>query len=239
MTATISPSSSRHGTGESTQHVERLTALGEAAARLAHESRNTLQRIQVAVGVARLNIEEIPQLRKQLDIIERSSEEIGELLAEVRSFAAPLHLDKMPFELGGIWQEAWSLLEQTRQGRFATLRESNSLSSKCAVDRFRMVQVFRNLLENALAACTDPVEIEIWARNEDQGDKFAEVRIRDNGPGVSPEQQYRVFEPFYTTKSKGTGLGLSIVRRTVEAHGGRIFVGDVARGAEFVIQLPV
>jgi PAS domain S-box-containing protein len=218
---------------------ERLAALGEAATRLAHESRNTLQRIQVAAGMARLDAEEHPRLQKQLDIIERSSEEIGELLAEVRNFAAPLNLDKMPSDLAGLWQEAWSALDEARRGRVVKLRETNSLASKCAVDRFRMVHVFRNLLENALAACTDPVEIEISAAEIKRGGRLVEVRVRDNGPGLKPEQRERVFEAFYTTKSKGTGLGMAIVRRTVEAHGGRIFVGDSPRGAEFVIQLPL
>jgi signal transduction histidine kinase len=101
-----------------------------------------------------------------------------------------------------------------------------------------MVQVFRNLFENSLAACTDPVEIEIAAQEIERGGRFAEIRVRDNGPGLKPEQRERVFEPFYTTKSKGTGLGMAIVRRTIDAHGGRVFVGEHRSGAEFVIQLP-
>jgi PAS domain S-box-containing protein len=218
---------------------ERLAALGEAATRLAHESRNMLQRIQVAAGIARLSAEDNSQVQKQLDVIERSSEEIGELLVEVRSFAAPMNLETMPSDVAGLWQEAWAALDATRRGRVANLEETNSLRSKCAVDRFRMVQVFRNLLENSLAACTDPVEIEIIAQELQPDSGIAEIRIRDNGPGLKPEQRERVFEPFYTTKSKGTGLGMSIVRRTVDAHGGRIFVGDHPCGAEFVIHLPI
>lgn len=218
---------------------ERLASLGEAATRLAHESRNTLQRIQVAAGIARLRAEGNPQIQKQLDIIERSSEEIGELLVEVRSFATPVKLDKMPSDLSGLWREAWAALDGTRRGRIAKLREENSLLSKCAVDRFRMVQVFRNLFENSLAACTDPVEIEISVREVQHGGRFAEVRVRDNGPGLKPEQRERIFEPFYTTKSKGTGLGMAIVRRTVDAHGGLVFVGARPQGAEFVIHLPI
>ena len=218
---------------------ERLAALGEAATRLAHESRNTLQRIQVAAGTARLSANGNPQLLKQLDSIERSSEEIGELLAEVRNFAAPLNLDKMPSSLPDLWREAWSSLNAARQGRVVNLRETSAVTSKCTVDRFRMVQVFRNLLENSLAACADPVEIEISAPEVQHGGRLAEIRVRDNGPGLKPELRERVFEPFFTTKSKGTGLGMAIVRRTVEAHGGRIFVGDHPQGAEFVIQLPL
>jgi two-component system sensor kinase FixL len=63
--------------------------------------------------------------------------------------------------------------------------------------------------------------------------------IRDNGPGLGPEQRLRIFEPFFTTKSKGTGLGMAIAKRIVEAHGGWIAVGDGAHpGAELIIILP-
>ena len=65
------------------------------------------------------------------------------------------------------------------------------------------------------------------------------VRVRDNGPGLTPDQTQKVFNPFYTTKQKGTGLGMAIVKRIVEAHGGNIVVGsEFTSGAEFVITLP-
>ena len=102
-----------------------------------------------------------------------------------------------------------------------------------------MGQVFRNLLENALAACPDPVEIAFRCAPCDLGGRPA-VRwsVQDNGPGLDQDQHKRVFEPFYTTKTKGTGLGLAIARRVIEAHGGRIEAGDRGTGAEFVITLP-
>jgi two-component system sensor kinase FixL len=65
------------------------------------------------------------------------------------------------------------------------------------------------------------------------------VAVRDNGPGLGPEQRQRIFDPFYTTKTRGTGLGMAIAKRIVEAHGGRIAVGEGrAAGAEIIILLP-
>jgi len=100
--------------------------------------------------------------------------------------------------------------------------------------------LFRILLENSLAACRDPVRIRIGCRDVlFQQQPAVEVRVRDNGPGLSPEARQNVFEPFYTTKTKGTGLGMAIARRIVDAHGGQISVGDGATdGAEFVVTLP-
>jgi signal transduction histidine kinase len=111
---------------------------------------------------------------------------------------------------------------------------------RCPADPFRLEQVFRNLFENALAACPDPVELTLsWGEEEREGRPSVRVSLRDNGPGLTAEQTRRAFEPFYTTKGQGTGLGLAITQRIIEAHGGRIAVGaEGPGGAEFVIWLP-
>jgi len=110
----------------------------------------------------------------------------------------------------------------------------------CEVDRLRLGQVFRNVLENALAACDDPVEIAVrWSAAELNGQPAVRVTLRDNGPGLGPEQRARLFEPFYTTKTHGTGLGLAISKRLVEAHGGWIEVGaEPGPGAKIIVTLP-
>jgi signal transduction histidine kinase len=99
-------------------------------------------------------------------------------------------------------------------------------------------QVFRNVLENAITACPEPGEIVICCLQTRLADEAAvEIRVRDNGPGFARDARAKVFEPFFTTKTKGTGLGMAIARRLVEAHGGKITVGDDV-GAEIVIVLP-
>ena len=103
-----------------------------------------------------------------------------------------------------------------------------------------MGQVYRILLENALAACSDPVEIALrYATCTLGGRPAVSLTIRDNGPGLAPHHPENFFEPFFTTKTKGTGLGLAIARRIIEAHGGIIGIGaGDGPGAEFVITLP-
>src|SRR5262249_2039660 len=93
---------------------------------------------------------------------------------------------------------------------------------------------------NALAAGPAPVEIHLGVESDRlDGQPALRVTLRDNGPGIAPEQRQKVFEPFFTTKSKGTGLGLAIARRIVEAHAGRGgLTGDDRPGAVFVLTLP-
>ena len=108
-----------------------------------------------------------------------------------------------------------------------------------------MGQVFRNLFENALAACEDPVEVQICVTESHtaQGEFWC-ISVKDNGPGLCEQHAARVFEPFFTTKAKGTGLGMAIASRIVEAHGGTLQLAarDAAdsadQGAEFLIVIP-
>ena len=219
---------------------ERLAVLGEAMARLAHESRNSLQRIQIAVETARLHSQDGTPLSGQLDAIEKASDGLDSLLTELKNYAAPLTLDTIDACLVGIWREAWQATAPLRVGRTVELRELISEARiACSVDRFRMEQVFRNLFENSLAACTDPVQIAICvSQTHGEMGGLWEVRVSDNGPGLSPQQASRIFEPFFTTKSKGTGLGMAIASRIVEAHRGKMMVGHPETGTEIVILLP-
>ena len=107
-----------------------------------------------------------------------------------------------------------------------------------AIDRERIQQVVRNIFENALAACADPVLLAVGIEERAQdGQPIISVTIRDNGPGIPAEQLPRVFDPFFTTKPKGTGLGLAIARRVIESHGGQIDVSSPG-GAEFRMNFP-
>ena len=220
---------------------ERLAAIGQMAAALAHEGRNALQRIQANVETLELELEDRPESRELVSRIQRAQEDLRRLFDEIRGFAAPVNLDRSRESLASVWREAWELLSTQRKGREATVVEDVCKADlTCDIDRFRMVHVFRNLLENSLAACDDPVEIRIACRaTKLNGAPAISVRIADNGPGISLDQRRRVFEPFFTTKAKGIGLGMAIARRNVEAHDGTIDVVDPSGpGTEIVITLP-
>jgi PAS domain S-box-containing protein len=221
---------------------ERLTAIGEAMAGLAHESRNALQRSQACLEMLRIND---AGDETSLDLIARlqvAQDDLYRLYEEVRGYAAPLKLNRVPFHLGVIVRQAWEHLDVQRDGRNISFRESHveHLDLNCEVDEFSLTQVFRNVFENALAACVDPVEIVVsYSECNLNGAPALRVAIGDSGPGLSEEAKRRVFEPFFTTKTRGTGLGMAICRRFVEAHGGELNVVERSvPGAEFEIILP-
>lgn len=221
------------------QQAQRLAAIGQMMTGLAHESRNALQRSMACLEMLEMEVGDKPEALDLVRRVRRAQEQLHQLLEEVRNYAAPLHLERTTSSLQGVWQEAWDQLSSHRQGRDAALVERVEGDSRCQIDRFRMGQVFRNIFENALAACHDPVRIEIdcsMASGDAQGG--VRVLVRDNGPGLTPEQRRRVFEPFYTTKAKGTGLGMAIAQRIVETHGGAISVEVEGPGATFLIVLP-
>jgi len=217
---------------------ERLAGIGQMIAGIAHESRNALQRIQSCSEMLELEIEHNSEAQRLVRRSQEAQDNLLHLFDEVRGYAAPIQLERAPSRIDAIWREAWGLLENARRGRDATLCESAECADPIvSVDRFRMVQVFRNLLENSLAACGDPVVIRVECRDAQwQGQPAFEVRLQDNGPGLTPAARQSVFDPFFTTKTKGTGLGMAIARRIVDAHGGQIAVGKATSGgAEFVI----
>jgi signal transduction histidine kinase len=215
---------------------ERLAAIGQMVASLAHESRNLLQRMSASIEILELIDVDNPDAIEEIAKIRNAERGLEKLLEEVRQFAAPIHLHKKLHPLQFIWNETWANLCATNEDRDARLdARCEGVDTVCQVDAFRIGQVFRNLFENSIAACGDQTHISVRCENT-RG--LIQVKVRDNGPGLNEEQQENAFNPFFTTKVKGTGLGLAIAKRIIEAHGGHIRLGDCTAGAEFVISLP-
>jgi signal transduction histidine kinase len=220
---------------------ERLAAIGQMMTGLAHESGNALARSRACLEMLQWEVEDRPEALELIDRIQKAQNHLQQLYEEVRNYAAPLKLEREQWSLAGVWRQAWTNLAVLRQGRDATLHEEvGGVDLECPVDHFRLEQVFRNIFENALAACRDPVRLTVRCADVDlAGRPAAQVAVGDNGPGLTAEQKQRIFEPFFTTKTKGTGLGMAIAKRIVEAHGGQLAVGPASDGgAEIVITLP-
>ena len=170
---------------------ERLAVIGEMVAGLAHESRNALQRGQACLEMLTLEVQDRPRARNLTERLQKALDDLSCLYEDVRDYAAPIVLRTRSCDLTEIWRSTWTELEPARVGRKAVLREVVDAPDPCAViDPFRMRQVFRNLLENALAACPDPIEITIRCSAEElDGVPALRVSLSDNGPGLPFEQR--------------------------------------------------
>jgi len=143
-------------------HAERLAAIGEMVAGLAHESRNALHRSQVCLEMLALEVEDRPEAQNLINRLQKAQDDLYHLFEDVRSYSAPISLERRVCNLADVWRTTWSNLESQRGGREAKIHEAiDGLDLQCVGDPFRLEQVFRNILDNSLAACTGRVEIEI------------------------------------------------------------------------------
>jgi hypothetical protein len=218
---------------------ERLAAIGEAMAGLAHESRNTLQRSKGGLDLLARRVADRPEALELLTEVEQAQDHLHALYEEVRGYAAPLTLQRQEVDLRDLVHKAWGHLASRQSGCAELTIASSDVDWRCAVDPEAFVRVLRNVLENALDAGT-PARIDIEASDARIGGRAAvRLSIRDHGSGMAPQARALLFEPFFTTKVRGTGLGLAICKRIVEAHGGLIALGEAAGpGTELVITLP-
>lgn len=223
------------------RHAERLAAIGQMVAGVAHESRNALQQIQACSRLLEWELDGDLSKRALIADLQAAQDRLHRLFDELREYSSPLKLDVRPCSISAVLIQAWSSLKSRRNGREVSLQDFGQASLECLADPFHMEQVFRNILENSLAACDDPVRIEVVYNNLSDDDScVARITIRDNGPGLSKEQRERMFEPFFTTKTQGTGLGMAIVRQIIDVHGGTIDARCGERGGtEIVITLPI
>jgi PAS domain S-box-containing protein len=228
--------------------LERLAAIGQTAAGLAHEGRNALQRGQACLERLKWRLQGQAEALALVERAQQAQEALLRLYESVREFAAPIRIDPTRCDPAEVWRQAWQEVRGRAAGRDAALEEDlpSDLDRTCRADRFVLWQVFRNLFENSLAACPDPVRVRVVCRDAEPDPGQASARaapalrisVHDNGPGLTGEQRRRMFEPFFSTKPQGAGLGLAIVKRILEAHGGQASLGAGAGGAEITLTLP-
>ncbi len=220
---------------------ERLVAIGQMVAGLAHESRNALQRAQACLDMLALDLADEPELR---DLVRRTTaalQDLYRLYEEVRGYSAPIHLECRDCSLAQIWKKEWENLSAVRGDRRIELVETEECRSIiCCVDVHRMEQVFRNILENSIHACGTSGTVRIRCSRTDLGGSAAvRIIVEDDGSGLTPTALKQIFDPFFTTKQKGTGLGMAIVQRIIAAHSGQITAQRApVRGTLISIVLP-
>ena len=218
---------------------DRMAALGEMAAGMAHELRNPLASISGSVQVLRAELRPTTDQFELMDIILRESERLDQTIRDFLTFAKPGRFAPEHADVVRLLQDSARLLRNNR--RFRSNYEIEVLSSKpeirCDIDVNRMKQVFWNLATNALKAMPSGGRLNIRVA-EKPG--IVEIVFADQGIGMSDEEMERYFQPFRGSFHEGTGLGAAIVYRIIEEHGGAVTVRSRrGQGTDILLTLPV
>jgi PAS domain S-box-containing protein len=224
---------------------DRLAALGEMAATIAHEVKNPLASIEVMAGLVRRQVADREDLRGLLADIISEAKMANAIVVEVLEFVRPIRLQMDRTSLRKVVEDAIPMADRkiARGETRIDLDVSHELPA-IQGDHHQLCQVVTNLLINALEALGGQGSVSIRARMKpaelEEQSPEVELVIADDGPGIPGDITDRVFNPFFTTKPQGSGLGLAIVRKIVDAHDGRIDVTTSAgRGTAFTVTLPV
>ena len=232
---------------------DRLAAVGEMAAVMAHEIKNPLAAIEVVAGLLRRKAPQNEEVQALVRDIISEAKMANAIVQEVLAFVRPVRLQVDRTSLADALASAVVLAdgEATRGSILVdtTLPEHLPL---LGADQYQLTQVFANLLINAYEALEGRGRIAISAvlvttaadgallPDGHQPVETVVVEVADDGPGMMPEVAEKIFNPFFTTKAQGSGLGLAIVRKIVDAHEGRIDMTTAdGRGTRFRVTLPV
>jgi signal transduction histidine kinase len=228
---------------------DRLAALGEMAAAIAHEVKNPLAGIEVMAGILKRQLPESKDAQSILGDIIKEAKMANAIVLEVLDFVRPIRLQVERMSLGEVITDAISLAEgqATRGNVGVDVAVPGALALQG--DPHQVRQIFTNLLINAFEAMNGRGGVRIEATELPEEEPLpggevvgpmVQVDVMDDGPGVPQDVADRIFSPFFTTKPQGTGLGLAIVRKIVNAHDGRIDMGTPAGGGTlFRVTLPV
>ena len=241
------------------QEVEKLVSLGTMAAGLSHELRNPLVSIKTLSSLLRKDPSSLKLDENFSATVQRDVKRVISIVEGVSAFARNTDGSFKPVYLHDILEESLVIAEpHLKQSKIDVSYDAN-LDLPCLLgDRDQLVQIFRNLLENATNAIDEwderiePGRITVStyqrsARDTEDVLHWLITDVKDNGPGIPKDFQRSIFDPFVTSRdtglrsgSRGTGLGLAIVSKIIERHGGIVSVSsELSRGAVFTVSLPI
>jgi signal transduction histidine kinase len=224
------------------RRAERLAALGQLSAGLAHEIRNPLGVIKGSAEILNQKLGASETLARELSgYIYTEVNRLSALVTRFLDFARPSHLELRPLDLSALLERALkNVSEQIEIGKVSVKRDYPAHPPSVMADEQLCDQVFTNLITNACEAMGEPGgELYLRIRPPVATRPEVVVEIEDSGPGIPPDLKEQIFNPFFTTKKTGVGLGLAIVTKIMDAHGGSVRVSsELGRGACFQIAFP-
>jgi PAS domain S-box-containing protein len=224
---------------------EKLAALGQFVAGIAHELNNPLQGVLGHLELLRVTGAFPKQLRREVQTIYREADRAAKIVRNLLVFAGSRRLVRRKVSLNVVLQKVLSLRAAAHRSiGIEVVRHYDEKLPRVASDPLLLHQVFLNMVmnaEHAIAATGHGGRLEIRTAVSPQRDRIV-ATVRDNGTGIPEDTLPRIFEPFYTTKEvgKGTGLGLAITYGIVQEHGGQILAANHPEGgAVFTVELPI
>ena len=222
---------------EHLKRADRLSAVGELSAGLAHEIRNPIASIEGAIDVLERDAEDVEKREEFLGIIKKECRRVSRLLSDLLDFGRPREPQLRTVSVSEIIDSVVTLANPIAERQGVRLITSLSAESAVQVDPVQMQQVVLNLTLNAIQAMPGGGSVTLSSSAEESTVK---VDVRDEGVGIPPEDFDKVFDPFYTTKERGIGLGLSVAHQIVKTHGGTIkLFRNPSAGMTFRIVLPI
>ena len=212
----------------------RLAAMGEMAATLAHEVRNPLGAMELCTKLLADEVADRPAARRLADQVAAGIADLNHLVTNILDYTRLPEPRRAPTAVAAVVDEALLLAAPALGGTRITRRAPRLVT--CALDRGLVIQALLNLLRNAGEATggTGALTVAVEA-----ADRWVRIVVADDGPGIPSGSEEAIFAPFVTTKERGTGLGLAVARAAVAAHGGTLALRPSARGATFVVTLPL
>lgn len=218
---------------------EKMAAVGQLAAGIAHEIRNPLASISGSIEMLSQTTSNDDD-RKLMKIVLREIDRLNNLISEFLDYSKPPKPPESPLQINALMSEMLDSLKLNANLVKSINTEVELKSeSKILADRDKLKQAMLNIIINAYQAMGDSSNGKLSVKTWDEVG-FVKVSVKDNGCGMSEETKRKMFEPFHTTKAKGTGLGLAITHKIFENHKAVIFVeSEQGKGTEFTIRFPI
>jgi two-component system sensor histidine kinase HydH len=225
-------------TEEQLRRADRLSALGELSAGMAHEIRNPLGAIKGAVEILKDDYSPDEAKYEFIGILIKETDRLNRIVQEFLGFARPKIPEFQPADVNEAIESVLTLTAQeSRKAGVMVEKRLDPSIGKRSIDAGMLKQAFLNLILNAIQAMPNGGILTI--ESSLQG-RVLIVKISDTGTGIPEENRKKLFSPFFTTKKSGTGLGLAITYRIIENHRGTIDVAsEPGKGTTFTVKIPV